>query len=175
MFLKFYMAQICFSKGFYICIETTSWLIINKSKLGVSWYYPSRCSLLCVQLWRCWTSASPFSFMQLIWFSLDVSSVMDWFSSADPQLLSDHFIQFISSTDGLKVRCSFLQLIWLLCIWVVWNERNNKILKNTENFMHQLLDKVKLYSFWWMEAKNANFVLGYHSWWSSPFTCLSIG
>jgi len=56
----------------------------------------------------------------------------------------------------------------------MWNEQNDRILKNTESSIHQLLDKVKLYSFCWMKVKNANFVLGYHIWRSSLFTCLGI-
>ncbi|MCH93793.1 70 kDa peptidyl-prolyl isomerase, partial [Trifolium medium] len=49
--------------------------------------------------------------------------------SADPILLQDHFVQFIHSAGGLRARRSFLQLIWLCCIWVVWNERNNRVFK----------------------------------------------
>lgn len=102
--------------------------------------------------------------------------VRSWisFSLADPHHLSYHFIQFIYSTCVLNARRSFLQCIWLLCVQVVLNERNNRLFKNTENSIPQLLDKVKLYSFWWMKVENVNFVLGYHSWWSCPFTCLSI-
>jgi hypothetical protein len=38
----------------------------------------------------------------------------------------------------------------------------------------QLLDKVKLYSFWWLKTTNISLISNYHSWWSSPFTCLGM-
>lgn len=44
---------------------------------------------------------------------------------------------------------------------MVWNKLNNILFKNLECFMPQLLDKVKFYSFWWLKAKNANFVYGF--------------
>ncbi|MCH80408.1 cytochrome P450 [Trifolium medium] len=44
-------------------------------------------------------------------------------SSADPVLLQDHFIRFIHSSGGLRARRSFLQLVWLCCISVIWTER----------------------------------------------------
>lgn len=47
----------------------------------------------------------------------------------DPQVIPDHFIQLIYVSGGLKTRCSFLQLVYLLCAWLVWNERNNIIKK----------------------------------------------
>jgi hypothetical protein len=44
--------------------------------------------------------------------------VQSWidFSAVDSQNLSDHFHQFTYSSDGCRVRRSFLQLIWLLCV-----------------------------------------------------------
>jgi len=48
--------------------------------------------------------------------------------------------------------------MWLLC---AWNERNNRLFKQKENTMIQLLEKLKSYSLWWLKAKKANFVLGH--------------
>jgi len=52
------------------------------------------------------------------------SLVQNWigFSGVDSNIISNHFIQFIHAKGGGKVRHSFLQLIWLLCAWVVWNQ-----------------------------------------------------
>jgi len=58
-------------------------------------------------------------------------------SVADPFLLQDHFIQFVWSSGGSRVRRSFMQLVWLWCVWVLWNERNNRIFKNKESIIHQ--------------------------------------
>jgi hypothetical protein len=60
------------------------------------------------------------------------------------------------SAGGSQARRSFLQLVWLYSIWVVWHEQNNKIFKAKESTVHQLLDKVKAHSLWWMKAYNVN-------------------
>ena len=93
---------------------------------------------------------------------------------ANPFLLQDHFIQFVWSSCGSRVRCSFLELVWLCCMWVLWNEKNNRIFKNKESNIHQLLDKVKSHSFRWMKVNNINVHLNFHKWWSSPFACTGI-
>ncbi|GAU29681.1 hypothetical protein TSUD_53330 [Trifolium subterraneum] len=104
------------------------------------------------------------------------SSVRSWigFSSVDPHNLTDHFLQFTFSSGGLSVRRSFLQLTWLVCVWVIWNERNQRLFRNSEQSLPQLLDKVKLYSYWWLKTTNINLVSNYHSWWTSHFTCLGM-
>ena len=49
-----------------------------------------------------------------------------------PLNLIDHFSQFIHYTGSSKSRRSFLQLLWLLCVWLIWGERNNRIFNNVE-------------------------------------------
>ncbi|GAU49412.1 hypothetical protein TSUD_374310 [Trifolium subterraneum] len=68
-------------------------------------------------------------------------------SSADPIDLADHFRQFTLSAGGTRARRSFLQLIWLLCVWTISKERNNRLFRNSEQFISQLMDKVKLNSY----------------------------
>jgi len=88
--------------------------------------------------------------------------VRDWigFAGVDSNNISDHLVQFTYMTGVGKGKRSFLQLIWLLCTWVVWNERNNRLFNNTVNTIPQLLDKVKLLSLGWLKARNAMFVFG---------------
>ncbi|KAK2433359.1 hypothetical protein QL285_018637 [Trifolium repens] len=86
--------------------------------------------------------------------------------------LRDHFVQFTSSAGGSRARRSFLQLIWLACVWVVWTERNHRLFRGTESSIHQLLDKIKLFSFRWLKATNVNLASNCHMWWSSPRLCL---
>ncbi|CAJ2638568.1 unnamed protein product [Trifolium pratense] len=62
-------------------------------------------------------------------------------------LLRDHFVQFVLSAGGSRARRSFLQLIWLACVWVVWTERNHRLFTGSEDMPHILLDKIKLFSF----------------------------
>jgi hypothetical protein len=52
-------------------------------------------------------------------------------SSADPISLQDHFLQFIHSAGGVRAHRSFMQLVWLCCISVMWTERNNRVFKAT--------------------------------------------
>jgi hypothetical protein len=92
----------------------------------------------------------------------------------DPSSITDHFIQFIHYTGPSKARRSFLQLLWLLGIWIIWSERNNRVFNNVETPIVQLLDKVKFHSLWWMKANNAKFVYGLQRWWSDPLICLGI-
>jgi hypothetical protein len=92
----------------------------------------------------------------------------------DPHNISEHFIQFIHYTGHSKTRRSFLQLIWLLCVWLVWNERNNRLFNNIQTPIDHLLDKVKFILFWWLKANNTTFVYGSHRWWSDPMFCLGI-
>jgi len=56
----------------------------------------------------------------------------------------------------------------------VWNERNNKLFKQKENTMFQLLEKVKSYSLWWLRVKKVSFAFGTHMWWLRLLACLSI-
>ncbi|KAK2440989.1 hypothetical protein QL285_012338 [Trifolium repens] len=69
-------------------------------------------------------------------------------SSADPISIQDHFLQFIHSAGGLRARRSFMQLVWLCCISVMWTERNNRVFKATAATTQQMFDKVKLHSLW---------------------------
>jgi len=92
----------------------------------------------------------------------------------EPYGLSEHFHQFIHSTGLSRKRRSFLQLVWLLCVWVVWKDRNDRIFNNIHTTLEQLLEKVKYHSLWWLQADNANFVHGTQMWWSNPLLCLGI-
>jgi len=40
--------------------------------------------------------------------------------------LRAHFVQFTNYLSGTRARRSFIQLMWLLCVWLVWNECNNR-------------------------------------------------
>ena len=89
--------------------------------------------------------------------------------------VTDHFNQSVHSSGGYALRRSFLQLIWLCCIWVIWNERNQRLFANKANTTVQLLEKVKMCSLCWLKAKNVCFPFGYHLWWQQPLVCLGIG
>jgi len=92
----------------------------------------------------------------------------------DSNVIADHFIQFVHLTGGGKVKQSFLQLIWLLSVWVLWNEHNNRLFNNVVTPIPRLLEKVKYMSLAWMKAKKVVFRFGTDRWCSSPFQCLGI-
>ncbi|CAJ2662883.1 unnamed protein product [Trifolium pratense] len=49
------------------------------------------------------------------------SLVSSWIgsSSVTAQTLPEHFVQFTDSAGGSRDRSSFMQLVWLVCVWVV--------------------------------------------------------
>ncbi|MCI24067.1 70 kDa peptidyl-prolyl isomerase, partial [Trifolium medium] len=61
------------------------------------------------------------SFFVSLW-----SMVRAWIGSmaVDANSLPDHFVQFTQSVGGQRARRSFMQLIWLACVWIMWHERN---------------------------------------------------
>jgi len=95
-------------------------------------------------------------------------------SGVDPQKICEHFFQFTHYTSHSKKRQSFLQLIWLLCVWLVWNKCNNRIFNNIQTTTEQLVEKLKFHSLWWLKANNATFMYGSQRWWSDTLLCLGI-
>jgi len=102
--------------------------------------------------------------------------IMSWLGVyyVDPQEVTYHFYQFVPSSGGYAPRRSFLHLIWLCCIWVLW-------MKGT---IYSLLIKLKqpcnswkrlrLHHFGGWKLKMC-FLCGYHMWWQHPLVCLGIG
>ena len=77
-----------------------------------------------------------------------------------------------------KTFWSFLSLIWFVCVWVIWKERNSLIFKILwalriiqDESLHHLVDRVKLLSFWWLKINNITFSFDYHMWWLNPLIC----
>ncbi|AES96765.1 hypothetical protein MTR_5g041190 [Medicago truncatula] len=69
----------------------------------------------------------------------------------------------------------FFHQIWLLCVWVLWKDQNDKLFRNTHSSLPHMLDKVKSYSLWWLKAGNVAFRFSTQNWWSNPLVCLGIG
>lgn len=62
---------------------------------------------------------------------------------ADPLYVSDHFLQFTYLAGGAKSRHFFMQLLWLLYVWVLWTVRNNRQFNNTEFLSIKWLTKLR--------------------------------
>ncbi|CAJ2653268.1 unnamed protein product [Trifolium pratense] len=68
-------------------------------------------------------------------------------SVTDSSTIREHFVHFTSSLGDSRARRSFLQLIWLVSVWVIWTERNHRLFRGSTSTSIQLLDKIKLFSF----------------------------
>ncbi|PNX93679.1 receptor-like kinase [Trifolium pratense] len=73
----------------------------------------------------------------------------------DYTTLGDHFVQFA-------------------CVWIIWTERNHRLFGGSPSTCHQLLDKIKLFSYRWLKTTSVSLVSNYHSWWSDPLLCLGL-
>jgi len=91
-----------------------------------------------------------------------------------PEHVSDHLYQFGTLGGFFKRNRSTFNLIWLSCVWVIWIERNAWVFHQKEVPLHQLLDKIKLQSYWWLKANRPNFAFSYDLWWLNPLPCLGI-
>lgn len=72
--------------------------------------------------------------------------------SPDHYNIVDHFCRFGALSGGANSRRSLMHLFWFACVWVIWKERNDMIFSGKDNSPLQLLEKVKLLSFWWFKA-----------------------
>jgi len=81
---------------------------------------------------------------------------------ADFGNFSDHFFQFENLAGFSKQHMNLLSLIKCTCAWVLWIERKTMIFNNEKNSIPRLLNKTKLLSFWWLNAKfpSVTFVCG---------------
>ena len=81
----------------------------------------------CAFFSRVWTQV-------LLWLGL---------SYVAPVGCRDHYIQFGHMAGLPHLSHSFLQLIWLACVWTIWKERNNRIFNQMATSITMISDKVK--------------------------------
>jgi len=110
-------------------------------------------------------------FLSSHFFSQLWQLVRNWFGvySANPSNIMDHFYHLGTSSGYGKSRCSLMHLIWFACSWVLWKERNDRLFQNKENSSTQILENIKLLSFWWFKAASVNFYYRFHNWCQNPF------
>lgn len=144
---------------------------INLLRHGIIQPAPVRCVAGCGV-----DESAPHMFIHCDIFGSLWQHIRTWIavSGVDPYNIRAHFIQFTNSVWTSQTCRSFMQLIWLLGVWIVWNERNNMIFNNIQTSMIDLLDKVKYNSFWLLIANHAYFVYDSQRWWLDPLLCLSI-
>jgi hypothetical protein len=109
-----------------------------------------------------------------IWFSLAVGSIMDWFfgcgSLEHLGSLSSVYSFFGWSSCAALIFTAYLAL---MCFGHLERTKST-VIRNSELSLTQLLEKVKLYSYWWLKTTNITLVSSCLRWWSSLFTCLGI-
>jgi len=95
--------------------------------------------------------------------------------SANPSTILDHCLQFGSSSDYAKSRCSFMSVIWFASSWVIWKEKDDRLFVGKEKSPFQLLEIIKLLSFWWFKVNFVIFNYSFHNWCHNPPVCVGIG
>ncbi|PNY08383.1 heat shock protein [Trifolium pratense] len=77
-------------------------------------------------------------FISCSFFGSFCALVCNWIdiSAMGSTSIRDHFIQFTSSIGESRARRSFLQLIWIASVWVVWTERNHILFKGSISTLH---------------------------------------
>ena len=94
---------------------------------------------------------------------------------ADPLTSVNHYLQFDTSSGLTKLRRSFMYFIWFASSWVIWKERNARIFCSKESTPYQLLENIKLLSFWWHKAWFVVYHFKFHDWCQNPLLCLGAG
>jgi len=104
------------------------------------------------------------------------TQVLQWLglSYVAPVGCRDHFLQFGHMAGLPHFSYSFLQVVWLACVWTIWKERNNHIFTHKATSINNIADWVKLLSFQWLKAKLHVFAFRYHEWWQHPMSCMGI-
>ncbi|CAJ2667925.1 unnamed protein product [Trifolium pratense] len=121
-------------------------------------------------IWHRQVESAQHLFLSCSTFGALWSLVSSWIGSSlvTAQTFSEHFVQFTDSAGGFRARRSFMQLIWLACVWVVWTERNHRLFRGSTNSVHHMLDKIKTFSYRWLKATSSTLALNCHSWWKTP-------
>ena len=96
------------------------------------------------------------------------------FSFIAPEIVSEHLFQFRHMAWLPCFSHSFLKIIWLACVWVIWKARNNRVFNQKALDSAQLVDNVKLMSFSWLKANMHSFAFNYHDWWRHPLHCMGV-
>jgi hypothetical protein len=160
----------CSTEGLHLCLVFIAWQVAHKSKSNYSRHLTCCSSSVCI--WVRWGGVVS-SFISCSTFGPLWALVHAWIDIPVVEYISlrDHFVQFTLSAGGSRARRSFMQLIWLACAWVVWTERNHRLFCGSANTLHQLLDKIKLFSFGWLKATSVTLASNCHSWWSNLLLC----
>jgi hypothetical protein len=102
--------------------------------------------------------------------------VASWlgFSIVLPRDATAHTLYFgglVSKGGGVR---NALYLIWATCCWSVWKEHNNHIFKVNTLSKYQMVEAIKMVSWWWLKARKKGFSYDCHRWLLNLVVCLGI-
>jgi len=91
-----------------------------------------------------------------------------------PAAVAAHLHQFGRYAGLQRSTHSFMTVIWMTTVWVIWKERNNKIFNQKNVDLHHLADNVKFLSFSWLKTNVSTFAFSYNDWWRHPLFCMRV-
>jgi len=91
-----------------------------------------------------------------------------------PASASDHLYHFGHLAGLPRLSHSFMTVIWMATVWVIWKERNNRIFNQKIDTLDHSVDKVKFMSFSWLQANMPTFAYSYNDWWRHPLPCMGV-
>jgi len=91
-----------------------------------------------------------------------------------PASASDHLYHFGYLAGLSRLSHSFMTVIWMATVWVIWKERNNRIFNQKIDTLDHSVDKVKFMSFSWPQANMPTFAYSYNDWWRHPLPCMGV-
>ena len=91
-----------------------------------------------------------------------------------PASIRDHLHQFGHLAGLPRSIHSFLTIIWMAIVWVIWKERNNMIFNQKIDTLDHLVDNVKFMSYSWLKANMSTFAFSYNDRWRHPLPCMGV-
>ncbi|XP_057445048.1 uncharacterized protein LOC130737314 [Lotus japonicus] len=85
---------------------------------------------------------------------------------------SDHLIQFYDCMSGnVKYKRGLLS-IWLAIVWHIWIARNAKLFKEESASGEEIFELARTKAWYWLRARNKDFLHSLWEWVNEPLACL---
>ncbi|CAJ2629018.1 unnamed protein product [Trifolium pratense] len=104
-----------------------------------------------------------------IWY--DVSKWMG-ISTALHKEGMNHLEQFEGLIGSGRAFTERVRVIWFACIWCIWRSRNEKLFKNKEINLINMVEYVKRWSWNWLKVKSSSIDYNFILWYLNPRACL---
>jgi hypothetical protein len=91
-----------------------------------------------------------------------------------PTCASDNLYHYDHLVGIPRLSHTFMTVIWMATVWVIWKERNNMIFNQKIDTLDHLVDKVKFMPFSWLHANMPTFAYNYNDRWRHPLPCMGV-